>query len=133
MGELGECDDGEEVGELVAVTVVVVTETGALAVTAVVVGSRHPPNQPGVLQELVVVPGVTVVVVVEVVVAGEVVLVLSRQPNHPGVLHVLVRVRVLVELLVVVDVVLSDPLLSKYFQLKQSTHSVSGTHSGTLS
>ena len=56
----------------------------------------------------------------------------SRHPHQPGVLQVDVLVRV-EELVVVVDVVVeSDPLLSKYFQLKQSTHSSSGKHSGTF-
>lgn len=55
----------------------------------------------------------------------------SRQPHQPGVLQVEVRVRVVV--LLDDEVVVSDPLLSKYFQLKQSTHSLSETHLGTLS
>lgn len=75
----------------------------------VVVGSLHP-NQPGVLQVLVVVE-CSVVVVTEVVVGS------SRQPHHPGVLHVCVRVRVLEVVEVVVVVVESVPLLSKNFQL----------------
>jgi hypothetical protein len=82
---------------------------GAVVPVEVVVGSLHP-NQPGVLH----------VVVVEVLKEDEVVevvvVVSSRQPHHPGVLHVVVRVVVeLVEL--VVDVLLSEPLLSKNFQL----------------
>jgi hypothetical protein len=77
----------------------------------VVVGSLHP-NQPGVLH----------VVVVEVLKEDEdevvevVVLVSSRQPHHPGVLHVVVRVVVELDELVV-DGLLSEPLLSKNFQL----------------
>jgi hypothetical protein len=44
------------------------------------------------------------------------------QPHHPGVLHVsvLVRVLILVDVMVgldVLDVVVSEPLLSKYFQV----------------
>jgi len=91
----------------------------------VVVGSLHP-NQPGVLH-------VEVELVTEV--KEELLLVvvaLSRQPHQPGVLQVEVRVRVVV-LMDEDEVVESDPLLSKYFQLKQSTHSLSGTHSGGLS
>lgn len=49
----------------------------------VVVVSSLQPNQPGVLHVEVEVD--VVVVVVAVVVAGEVVLVSSRQPHHPGV------------------------------------------------
>lgn len=85
---------------------------GTAEPTVVEVGSLHP-NQPGVLQVLVVevreedeVFEVVVVVVV----------VWSRQPHHPGVLHVLVRVAVELDELEV-DVLLSDPLLSKNFQL----------------
>lgn len=60
-----------------------------------------------------------------------VVVVSSRHPHQPGVLQVVVLVRVEEEEVVVVVVVESEPLLSKYFQLKQSTHSSSGTHLGT--
>lgn len=112
-----------------AVGVAVIVGTGeAMAddvIELVVVGSLHP-NQPGVLH-------------VEVDVAGEVedelvvvVVVSSRQPHQPGVLHADVRVRVVVSV-DEEDVVVSDPLLSKYFQLKQSTHSASETHCGSLS
>ena len=91
----------------------------------VVVGSLHP-NQPGVLHvDVEVVEELEDKVVVAVVV-------LSRQPHQPGVLHVDVRVRVVV----LVDdevVVESDSLLLKYFQLKQSKHSLSATHRGTSS
>lgn len=77
------------------------------------IGSSQP-NQPGVLQ-----------VEVDVELVGEadddvlvavVVVVLSRQFHHPGVLQVEVRVRVFV-LVDEDDVVESDPLLLKYFQL----------------
>jgi hypothetical protein len=87
---------------------------GAVVPVEVVVGSLHP-NQPGVLH----------VVVVEVLKEDEVeedevvevvVVVSSRQPHHPGVLHVVVRVVVELDELVV-DVLLSEPLLSKNFQL----------------
>lgn len=65
--------------------------------------------------------------VLRMVLTGVVVVVLSSlHPHHPGVLQVEVRVRLVVVLketeLVLVG---SEPLLSKYFQLKQSTHSVS--------
>jgi hypothetical protein len=92
----------------------------------VVVESLHP-NQPGVLHVEV---EVELVIDVEDVVV--VVVVSSRHPHQPGVLQVEVRVRVVV-LVDEEEVVESDPLLSKYFQLKQSTHSLSGTHSGGLS
>jgi hypothetical protein len=84
---------------------------GAVVSVEVVVGSLHP-NQPGVLHVVVVV----VVDVLEDEVVGVVVVVLSRQPHHPGVLHVVVRVVVELDELVV-DVLLSEPLLSKNFQL----------------
>lgn len=90
----------------------------------VVVGSLHP-NQPGVLQ-------VEVVLLMEVGDEVATVVVLSRQPHHPGVWQVEVRVLVVV-LVDEEDVVESDPLLSKYFQLKQSTHSSSVAHCGTVS
>lgn len=92
----------------------------------VVVGSLHP-NQPGVSH--VEVELVTDMLVADVLV---VVVVLSRHPHHPGVLQVEVRVLVVV-LVDEEEVVGSDPLLSKYFQLKQSTHSSSAAHFGTLS
>jgi hypothetical protein len=94
----------------VDVAVGVADGAGMAVPTVVVVGSLHP-NQPGVLQ----------VVVVDVLdeddeVVEVVVVVSSRQPHHPGVLHVVVRV--LVELgELEVDVLLSEPLLSKNFQL----------------
>jgi hypothetical protein len=94
----------------------------------VVVESLHP-NQPGVLHVEV---EVELVIDVEDVVVVVVVVVSSRHPHQPGVLQVEVRVRVVV-LVDEEEVVESDPLLSKYFQLKQSTHSLSGTHSGGLS
>ena len=89
----------------------------------VVVGSLHP-NQPGVLHV-----GVELVAEVE---DGMVVVVdLSRHPHHPGVSQVEVRVLLVVLVVEEEDVVESDPLLSKYFQLKQSTHSSSVAHCGT--
>lgn len=92
-------------------------------VTDVVVVGSLQPNQPGVLQvEVELATDVEEVVMVLVVV-------LSRHPHHPGVLQVDVRVLVVV-LVDEGDVVELDPLLSKYFQLKQSTHSSSGTHCG---
>jgi hypothetical protein len=85
------------------------------------------PNHPGEMQ-LVVVYVVVITGVVEVVVDDS-----SRQPHHPGVLQVVVLVYVVVlVVLVLVLVVLSLPLLSKNFQLKQSTHSSSGSHAGTV-
>jgi hypothetical protein len=82
---------------------------GTAVPVEVVVGSLHP-NQPGVLH----------VVVVEILrddeVVEVVVVVSSRQPHHPGVLHVVVRVVVELDELVV-EVLLSEPLLSKNFQL----------------
>ena len=117
-----------------------------LVVADTVVVSRQPPNQPYLTHE---VEGlsVTVTVVVgvgredDVVVSIVVVLPLdvvdsSRQPHHPGVLQVVVLVKldVLVALeLLLLEVVVSEPLLSKYFQLKQSIHSSSGRHGGTSS
>ena len=87
-----------------------------------VVVSRHPPNQPYLRQDVEgrVEVGELVVVVVPVS---------SRQPHHPGVLHVSVgKALVLEAVVLLLVVVVSDPLLSKYFQLKQSTHSSSDTH-----
>ena len=62
----------------------------------------------------------------------------SRQPHHPGVLHVVVLVGLFVLVVVVVtllllEVVGSEPLLSKYFQLKQSMHSSSAIQGGRSS
>ena len=98
----------------------------------VVVTSSLQPNQPGVLH--VEVEDVVVVVVLLVEVCCDVVAVSSRHPHQPGVLHVSVRVLVFV-VVVELDVVVvpSVPLLSKNFQLKQSTHSESLLHSATLS
>jgi hypothetical protein len=87
-----------------------------VVVRVIVVGSLQP-NQPGVLQ--VVVVNVLVIVVVEVV--DVVVEDSSRQPHQPGVLQVSVRVsEVELEETVVLLVVVSLLLLSKNFQLKQS-------------
>ena len=84
-----------------------------------VVVSMHPPNQPYLKHDVVGSSEVDVEVVVEVVVS-------SRQPHQPGVLHVVVLMLVAVVLLeLVFDVVVSVPLDSKYFQLKQSIHSSS--------
>jgi len=76
------------------------------------------PNQPGVLHVDV------DEVDVDFDVVDPVVVVSSKQPHHPGVLHVSVRVRVLILVEVEVDVgfdvlevVVSDPLLSKYCQV----------------
>lgn len=84
-----------------------------VVVRVMVVGSLQP-NQPGVLQE-------EVVMVLVMVVVGVVVVDSSRQPHQPGVLQVSVRVCevVLVGLLDLL-VVVSLLLLSKNFQLKQS-------------
>ena len=129
--------------------VIVGTRTGtALVGSAVgekVVVSRQPPNHPYLTQDVV---GSSDVVVV--VLAGLVIVVSSRQPtelayesrhyvkafhvpHHPGVLQVAVRVEDVVDSVLLVDVVPSLPLLLKYFQLKQSTHSSSGIHGGTSS
>lgn len=57
-------------------------------------------------------------------------------PHHPGVLQTEVLVNDVVDELgsaVVVVVVVVEPWLSKYFQFKQSTHSTSGSHTGTVS
>lgn len=106
---------------------------GELVTVVVVVGSLHP-NQPGcevvsfqsreenakkrtVLQVLVVLVERVVVTVVVVVVDPGAVVDSSRQPHQPGVLQVDVRVRT-DEVVDVVDVVVvSEPLLSKNFQL----------------
>jgi len=89
------------------------------------------PNHPGVLQVDVDELAVVVVDVLEIVVDS------SKHPHQPGVLHVSVRVRVvLVEVaLAVLDVVVlgSLLLLSKNFQSRQSWHSVSSSHLGTVS
>jgi len=114
------------------VTTVVVVKIGAGAALgvdtlslaeddAVVVGSLQP-NQPGVLQVDVDVDVDKDDEKVDVVVAPVVVL-SSRHPHHPGVLQVSVRVRVTVLVLEVLEVVVSVPLLSKYFHLKQSWQS----------
>jgi len=92
-------------GELVVVVVVVVVDD-----------SSRQPNQPGVMHVDVDRVDVLLVLPSPLLVDS------SRQPHHPGVLHVSVRVRedrdveVLVGLLArVVVVVVSVPLLSKYF------------------
>lgn len=92
---------------------------GSVVVVTVTFPRSLQPNQPGVRQVVV----VYVVVMTECV---EVVpdVVSSRHPHQPGVLQVDVLVyEVLEVVVVVVVVVLSEPLLSKYFQLKQSRHS----------
>lgn len=90
----------------------VVVGDGTVVASAVVVGSLQP-NQPGVLQ-------VDVDVDVDVVVAVVVVL-SSRQPHHPGVLQVevLIGVELVVDVVELV-VVISEPLLRKYFHNTQS-------------
>jgi hypothetical protein len=100
-----------------------------VVVRVIVLGSLQP-NQPGVLQ--VVVVRVLVIVVVEVV--DVVVVDSSRQPHQPGVLQVSVRVcEVVLEETVVLLVVVSLLLLSKNVQLKQSWQSVSSSQLGTVS
>lgn len=125
---------------------VAMTTAEVLVVADTVVVSRQPPNQPYLTQEVeglsvtvTVVVGVdreVDVVVTMVVVLPLVVVDSSRQPHQPGVLQVVVLVKldvlVAVEMLLL-DVVVSEPLLSKYFQLKQSIQSSSGRHGGTSS
>ena len=113
---------------MVEVIDIVMVGLGVAPVLDVVVGSLQL-NQPGVLQLVVVVVASVVVADVEV---DAVVVVSSRQPHQPGVLQVDVRVRVR-DVLDVREVVVSEPLLSKNFQLKQSAHSVSAVHAGTSS
>ena len=87
-----------------------------VVVRVMVLGSLQP-NQPGVLQVVV----VSVLVIVVVAVVDAVVVDSSRQPHQPGVLQVSVRVcEVVLEEIVVLLVVVSLLLLSKNFQLKQS-------------
>jgi len=127
--------------------VVMVGARAGVGVLEAVVGDNvvvltQPPNHPYFTHEVV---GRSDVEVVELVVV-----VSSRQPgnvsslpqslsgmvyvpHHPGVLQVAVRVGDAVDELLLLDVVPSVPLLSKYFQLKQSTHSSSGTQGGTSS
>jgi hypothetical protein len=109
--------------------VVVTVGAGFAVEEVVVVGSLQPPNHPGDVQ--VVVVDVVDVEVDEVDVV--LVVVSSRHPHHPGVLQVLVRVFVLDVELDLEEVVVSEPLLSKYFQLKQSTQSGSTLQEGTSS
>jgi hypothetical protein len=92
-------------------------------VVVVVDVSSRQENQPQVLQVDVDEELVEVVVVVVVVVLE------SKQENHPGVLQVSVLVLVDEVLLYVEVVVVSEPLLSKYDQLKQSVHPSSVWHS----
>jgi hypothetical protein len=110
------------------VSEVVVVDSGGsgevmVVVKVLVVRPSLQPNHPGVAQLVVVL--VLVMVVVDCVDS-------SKQPHHPGVLHVAVRD---VDVLDVVDVeveervvVVSEPLLSKNFQLKQSPHPESWMH-----
>lgn len=123
------------VGAVVNARVVVVS-------TVVVIGSSLHPNQPGFVQVVVVYVEVIVVLLVlggMLVAVPDVMVDSSRQPHQPGVLHVSVLVRVVVfevDVLVLVgaeEVVVSVPLLSKNFQLKQSEHSSSLVHLGTVS
>jgi hypothetical protein len=100
-----------------------------VVVRVIVLGSLQP-NQPGVLQ--VVVVSVLVIVVVEI--CDVVVVDSSRQPHQPGVLQVSVRVcEVVLEETVDLLVVVSLLLLSKNVQLKQSWQSVSSSQLGTVS
>lgn len=129
-----------------AVEVIIADVRDGSAVAVVVVVGSLQPNQPGVLQvdveeDVVVVGGVgtvdvvvivwvflslhpnqpgvshvVVVMVVKYVVVGPEVVLSSRQPHQPGVLHVSVLVLVVLEELLEV-VVMSEPLLSKNFQL----------------
>lgn len=112
MLEAGEVD--EEVVVMVGAGAALGVLTAPLEVEVVAVSSLHP-NQPGVLQVDVEVADVVVLVVV----VGPLVVLSSRHPHHPGVLQVSVRVLVVVALDVLL-VVVSVPLLSKNFQLKQS-------------
>lgn len=92
----------------------------------VVIGSLQP-NQPGVLQVDVELDDVD-----DVLVVGPEVVVSSRQPHHPGVLQV--SVLVLVDDVELLELVVGSLLLlSKNFQLKQSWHSTSSSHFGTVS
>jgi len=100
-----------------------------VVVRVIVLGSLQP-NQPGVLQVVV----VSVLVIVVVGVCDVVVVDSSRQPHQPGVLQVSVRVcEVVVEETVLLLVVVSLLLLSKKDQLKQSWQSVSSSQLGTVS
>ena len=133
------------------VVVTVGTRAGVAVLGAVVgdnvVVSRQPPNHPYLTHEVV---GTSDVEDKKLVELAEFVVVSSKQPacvsfkvhllavtkyvpHHPGVLHVSVRVGDAVEVVLLLDVVPSVPLLSKYFQLKQSMHSSSGTHGGISS
>lgn len=125
-----------DVGVGTAVVVVIIGAGVAVAdgvgVGVVVVSSLHQ-NQPGVSHVVVVAGSVVAGSVVEnPVVCVSVVVVSSRHPHQPGVwqVEVLVSEDVVDVGLVVVE---SDPLLSKNFQLKQSTQSLSGAHTGTSS
>ena len=106
---------------------------GAGVVGERVVVSKQPPNQPYLRQEVVGSSEVMVEVVEVVEDVGTGVVVESRQPHHPGVWQVVVRVGLAVCEVLLLEVVVSEPLLSKYFQLKQSTHSSSEMQGGTLS
>jgi len=110
--EVGLAEDGACVAEAGMDVVGGVIVSSAVVVVIVTLTSDLQPNQPGLMQ-LVVVYVVVIIGVVEVVVDDS-----SRHPHHPGVLHVDVLVYV-VELVVVdlVLVVVSLPLLSKNFQL----------------
>ena len=101
LGVVVRVDAGTALGDVIVV------------VRVIVVGSLQP-NQPGDLQE-------DVVIVLVMVVVGVVVVDSSRQPHQPGVLQVSVRVcEVVLDGLFVLLVVVSLLLLSKNFQLKQS-------------
>lgn len=105
----------------VDVDVVVAVGISGVVETIEVVLSKQP-NHPGVWHVEVDVEVVVVVVMSAVVVIGmPVVVVSSKQPHHPGVWHVDVLVMdVNVDVEVVAVVVISDPLLLKYFHNWQS-------------
>jgi hypothetical protein len=119
MGCVGGCIGGLVIGGVssyevkefgVGCIVCVILAPCKSAAPEVVVGlSRQRPNQPGVLQDVVVVVVVVLVDKIEVVV---VVVDSSKQPHHPGVLQVDVRVLVFTEDVVVRVVVGKEPLLS---------------------
>lgn len=116
-GSVGSLQPKKRPGDVhvVEVVMVVVGDVGVGVGTAVMEGEAGvvvdvlslQPNQPGVLQVVVVAADVLVLVAVPVVVV-----VSSRHPHQPGVLHVSVLVRVLVDVGFVFVVVVSELLLS---------------------
>ncbi|KAL9117670.1 MAG: hypothetical protein Q9187_005789 [Circinaria calcarea] len=116
-------------GRVVGVTTaaeVLVSDEVVEVVFVVSIGSRQFPNHEYFLHVAVVVTLVDVDDEDEGTVVDS-----SRQPHQPGVLHVDVLVEYVVDVLNL-EVVGADPLLSKYFQLKQSKHSESVAGAGTL-